>query len=140
MVLADCSYMPPFFHISASNTRKLPNGIFEAITSKLSCSRCWSLSSRSLPLPCRLVIQKRQDKPRKTIFFKSVAASAGHGDGQKAANSRTGFKKGTHLQAVILECSVYLPGYCVHEEFRCVKAVRTEDFILLMTACRMASS
>ena len=34
--------LPPFFHISASNTRKLPNGIFEAITSKLPCSRCWS--------------------------------------------------------------------------------------------------
>lgn len=76
----------------------------------------------------RLVIQKRQDKPRKTIFFKSVAASAGHGDGQKAANSRTGFKKGTHLQAVILECSVYLPGYCVHEEFRCVKSSQDGGF------------
>ena len=76
----------------------------------------------------RPVIQKRQDKPRKTIFFKSVAASARHGDGQKAADSRTGFEKGAHLQAVILECSVYLPGYCVHEEFRCVKSSQDGGF------------
>ena len=76
----------------------------------------------------RLVIQKRQDKPRKTIFFKSVAASAGHGDGQKATDSRTGFEKGAHLQAVVLECGVYLPGYCVHEEFRCVKSGQDGGF------------
>ena len=33
--------MPPFFHISASNTRKFPNGMFEAMTSNpLSCRSC----------------------------------------------------------------------------------------------------
>jgi hypothetical protein len=40
----------------------------------------------------RLVIQHRQEKPRKTIVFESLSASAGHGHGQKAAKSRTGFK------------------------------------------------
>lgn len=75
-----------------------------------------------------LIMQKRQDKSRKAIFFKGVTASVGHGDGQKTADSRTGFEKGAHLQAVIHECGVYLPGYCVYEEFRRVKSGQDGGF------------
>ena len=40
-----------------------------------------------------LVVQERQDKPRKAVLFKSVTASIGHGDGQEAAYPRAGFEK-----------------------------------------------
>ena len=94
MVLVACSYIPPFFHSSASNTRKLPNGMLEAMTSKVVCSKpCSPMVSNAAVRVSVFSWSRESNHPRNEIFLNGIVIRAGHGYGQKTAYTCTRFEK-----------------------------------------------